>query len=89
MNHEPTRWSRSARPPGGQPQPSSQSAAQPQQHLVSQGYPVRIRRAFVAGGVALALALCGSLAASLTGAGATPESAPGDTVVTGPVSVDG
>ena len=66
MNHEPGRWSRTARP--------QQSVPPPQVHLVSQGYPVRIRRALVAGGLALALAVGGTLAASLASGGAVPTS---------------
>ena len=105
MNHEPTRWSRTARPLGTRPtnrsvptdrssltgRSSMDAAACPpeEMHLVSQGFPVRIRRALVAGGLALALALGGSVAASLTGAGTAPSSAPSDTVVTGQVSLDG
>ncbi len=101
MNHEPARWSRTARPMGTTPtdqptgvdRPSTDAEAGPpeqvhseqmrpeQMHLVSQGFPVRIQRAFVAGGVALALALGGSLAASLTGAGRGPASAPAGTSV--------
>jgi hypothetical protein len=45
-------------------------------HLVSQGYPVRIRRLAVAGGLALALAVGASLAASLTGSGTGATSDP-------------
>jgi hypothetical protein len=41
---------------------------------VSQGYPVRIRRALVAGGLALALAVGGVLAASQAGGSAVPTS---------------
>jgi hypothetical protein len=91
VNHEPTRWSRTVRSVTPQVEhPSEPVSASPEQlHLVSQGYPVRIRRAFVAGGVALALALGGSVAASLTSSSTGPESAPGDAVVTGQASVDG
>lgn len=92
MDHEPTRWSRTARSLGGHSGPPGATLVgelAQQQHLVSQGYPVRIRRAFVAAGAALALVLGGSLAASITSGSASPESAPGDTVVTGPVSAEG
>jgi hypothetical protein len=58
-----------------------------QMHLVSQGFPVRIRRGFVAVGVALALALGGSLAASFAGGAATPAPTQ-DAGVTSPVSID-
>ena len=69
MNHEPARWSRTARP---------QQTVPPQVHLVSQGYPVRIRRALVAAGLALALAVGGSLAASLASGSAAPTSEQSD-----------
>jgi len=45
-----------------------------QLHLVSQGYPVRIQRALVAAGLALALAVAGALAASQAGGAAVPTS---------------
>lgn len=104
MNHEPARWSRTTPPmgmtptdqPTGMDRPSTDAEAGPteqvrpeQMHLVSQGFPVRIQRAFVAGGVALALALGGSLAASLTGAGPGPASAPAGTSVSGDVQPAG
>ena len=89
MNHEPTRWSGTARPVSLPIESSHGPAVTPPQqlHLVSAGYPARIRRAFVAGGVALALALAGSLAASLASSGAEPAAGQ-DTAVTS-VSVDG
>jgi hypothetical protein len=70
VNHEPGRWSRTARP--------QQTGAPPQLHLVSQGYPPRIRRALVAGGLALALAVGGTLAASLASGSAAPTSEQSD-----------
>jgi hypothetical protein len=83
VNHEPARWSRTARPLS-----SSATLAPPQQlHLASQGYPVRIRRALLAGGLALALAAGATLAASLTGGSTVPTSGQSDAVVTQPVSV--
>jgi hypothetical protein len=85
VNHEPTRWSRASRPtePAGAAEGGRwDGGAAPQQlHLVSQGYPVRIRRAAVAGALALALAVGASLAASLTGAGSAPTSEQSDAVV--------
>lgn len=85
MNHEPGRWSRTARPQQTVPPgPSAGGAgarpvAAPQQlHLVSQGYPVRIRRALVAAGLALALVVGGSLAASLGGGSSVPTSEQSD-----------
>lgn len=89
MNHEPTRWSRTSRPVSSHIESPNGPAVSPpdQLRLVSQGYPLRIRRAFLAGGVALALALCGSVAASLTGGGADPAAGQ-DTAVT-PISIDG
>jgi hypothetical protein len=85
VNHEPGRWSRTARPQQTvSPGPSAGDAgarpvAAPQQlHLVSQGYPVRIRRALVAGGLALALAVGGSLAASMASGSAAPTSEQSD-----------
>lgn len=78
MDHERRRWT------GGDwawQQPPD--AALPQQlHLVSQGYPVRIRRALVAGGLALALAVGGALAASVGDGGSVPTSEQSDAVVT-------
>jgi hypothetical protein len=55
-------------------------------HLVSQGYPVRIRRALLAGGLALALAVAGTLAASVTSGGAAPTSEQSDAIITTPVN---
>jgi hypothetical protein len=88
VNHEPTRWSRASRPtdPTDPTDPTQggtwHGAPTPQQmHLVSQGYPLRIRRAAVAGALALALAVGASLAASLTGAGSAPTSEQSDAVV--------
>jgi hypothetical protein len=74
VDHELRRWSRGARgwqqPPSRAERPDAAAVAPPQQlHLVSQGYPVRIRRALVAGGLALALAVGGALAASQTDSG--------------------
>jgi len=79
VDHEPGRWSRGARgwqqPPAERPGPGGAAAVPAQQlHLVSQGYPVRIRRALVAGGLALALAVGGALAASQAGGSAVPTS---------------
>jgi hypothetical protein len=79
VDHEPGRWSRGAR--GWQHSPSraerggpdGATAAPQQLHLVSQGYPVRIRRALLAGALALALAVGGALAAS-EGGSAVPTS---------------
>jgi hypothetical protein len=85
VNHEPGRWSRTARPQQTVPPgPSAGEAAglpadaPPQLHLVSQGYPPRIRRALVAGGLALALAVGGTLAASLASSSAAPTSEQSD-----------
>jgi hypothetical protein len=81
VDHEPGRWSRGARgwqqPPSRaeRPGPDGAAAAPPQQlHLVSQGYPVRIRRVLVAGALALALAVGGVLAASQGSGSAVPTS---------------
>jgi hypothetical protein len=80
VDHEPGRWSRGARgwqqPPSraGRPGPDGAAAPPQQLHLVSQGYPVRIQRALVAGALALALAVGGALAASQTGGSAVPTS---------------
>jgi hypothetical protein len=81
VDHEPRGWGRGARgwqqppPRAERPGPAGAAAAPPQQlHLVSQGYPVRIRRALVAGGLALALAVGGVLAASQAGGSAVPTS---------------
>ncbi|HET8614635.1 MAG TPA: hypothetical protein VFL94_03845 [Actinomycetales bacterium] len=87
MDHEPARWSRTARPlhasPLGEPGADVRAARPPQQlHLASQGYPVRIRRAIVAGGLALALAVGGALAASLSSGSMAPTSGQNDAVVT-------
>jgi hypothetical protein len=94
VNHEPGRWSRTARPEQTVPpapsagDPGARPLAAPQQlHLVSQGYPVRIRRALVAGGLALALAVGGTLAASLTGGSAVPTSEQSDAGVSSSVGV--
>lgn len=81
VNHEPTRWSRASRPTEPAGTAEGGCAAPQQLHLVSQGYPVRIRRAAVAGALALALAVGASLAASLTGAGSAPTSEQSDAVV--------
>jgi len=76
VDQERGRWSRGSR---GWEQPPSP----PQQlHLVSQGYPVRIRRALVAGGLALALAVAGALAASAAAGGPVPTSEQSDAAVT-------
>lgn len=86
MNHEPGRWSRVSRPLDTArlaDSPPGAAAIQPQHmHLVSQGYPVRIRRALLAGGLALALAVGGTLAASLTSGSAAPTSEQSDAIVT-------
>lgn len=89
MDHEPARWSRSLRSAQSmqgtgvdQPGVASAGACPPQQlHLVSQGYPVRIRRALLASGLALALAVGGILAASVTSGGSVPTSEQSDAVV--------
>jgi hypothetical protein len=85
VNHEPGRWSRTARPQQTVPSDGSagdvvgRPAGAPQQlHLVSQGYPPRIRRALLAGALALALAVGGTLAASLAGGSAAPTSEQSD-----------
>jgi hypothetical protein len=81
VNHEPGRWSRTARPQRTVPPeltPTGDAVAPQQLHLVSQGYPVRIRRALVAAGLALALAVGGSLAASLASGSAAPTSEQSD-----------
>jgi hypothetical protein len=89
VDQERGRWSRGTRgwgEPATRPEHSDAEGAAgplPQQlHLVSQGYPVRIRRALVAGGLALALAVAGALAASQAGGGAVPTSEQSDAAVT-------
>jgi hypothetical protein len=73
--------------PLGEPGFDAMVAGRPpeQLHLASQGYPVRIRRAIVAGGLALALAVGGALAASMTSGSMAPTSGQNDAVVTQPV----
>jgi hypothetical protein len=55
-----------------------------QEHLVSQGYPVRIRRTLVAIALGVAVAVGGTFAASLAAGSAAPASQQSDAVVVTP-----